>query len=505
MPLEQARQLSTRSFGEVRAAIRLVRRVQRVRPWLAAAAGVLCLASAAGHVLDIRWLYLPVADGGGTHLLTALIGLLLALSRLSVRNGGRDGRLPRLLASAALTLVALRATELTLAPGPVPLGAWIDAWIGAGPLRPEIGTGPYAATALGAIAAAILIWPRASAGMAALLAAIGLCGTVLVAYSYALSSGVGGMSPVTMLICLLLACATADRHLDPLALRVLISDGAVSTLLRRQLLLALSGLWLGGLMLLQVRPGHWEDAAPLFVTAMLVLAAAGLISTMAILAQAENARQRHLAALERASVTDALTGLANRRASDLFARRSVAAAVRQGTGLAVVLLDIDQFKAINDRFGHAQGDRVLREVGRLLPGWLRRSDLAVRWGGEEFLLILTTTRLVGAMALAERVRHCFETRLRLPDGSAPVTVSLGCAELLPGEETLEAALSRADAALYRAKQAGRNRVEPPLPPEGGATRPSETESEAEDESEVRVGRRAGDRAHHGADEGRVGE
>ncbi len=329
-----------------------------------------------------------------------------------------------------------------------------------------------------AISVAVLVGRRSAMGMAALAAAFGVCSTVIVAYSYALHPAFGGMSPITTLIALLLMLATVGRHIDPLALRLLLSDSAVSRLLRRQLLLALSGFWIGGLLLLQLQPAQWTTAAPLVTTVMLVLAVAGLMSTVAMLAGTENARQLQQAALERLSVTDALTGLSNRWACDVFAGRAIAAAQREGTGLAVVLIDIDRFKSVNDRYGHAAGDRLLREVGHFLPRWLRRSDLAARWGGEEFLLILTTTRLTGAIALAERVRHCFEDSLSLPDGSEPVTASIGCAELQTGEDTLDAAISRADAALYRAKNGGRNRVEPRPPSLGPVTEPEAPEDEA---------------------------
>ncbi|WP_334064278.1 GGDEF domain-containing protein [Limimaricola cinnabarinus] len=474
MPLVSARQLSARNFGEVRDAIRIIRWVDGFRGWLSLAAGALCLLAFAGYVFDLRALYLPVAEGGGTHPLTALAALVLALARMA--RGGLAGRG---LAAFVLLLLALRAGELLWPATPLPIGQWFGALSLSPTTHPGTMTGLNSLIALAGIATALLVGRRSALGMAALAAAAGVCGVVIIAYSYALEPNAGGMSPVTTLITLLLVLATVGRHMNPLALRLLMAESSVSRMLRLQLGLALGGFWIGGLLLLQLQPGQWTTVAPLFTTVMLVLAAAGLMSTVAMLAGTENARQLQQAALERLSVTDALTGLANRRACDVFAQRVVPAAEREGTGLAVVLIDIDKFKVVNDRFGHAAGDRLLSEVGHLLPRWLRRSDLAARWGGEEFLLILGTTRLTGAIALSERVRGCFEKRLSLPDGSGPVTVSIGCAELLPGETTIDAAISRADAALYRAKAAGRNRVEPrppeplpapPAPPKAGKAR-----------------------------------
>jgi diguanylate cyclase (GGDEF)-like protein len=468
MPIETARQISARNVAEIRGAIRIIRRIEAQRRRFAAAAVLVCFASLAGYALDLRLLYLPLAEGGGTHPLTAVVALLLASARLSRQRRGEVA-----FTILALGLLAWRAAELLWQVAPLPLERWLDGPERALP-RPPVELGHNTLMALAAISAAILLRHRTALGMAALVTAFGICGTVIVAYSYALDAALGGMSPVTTLIALLLALACLSRHLDPMALRLLLSDSTVSRMLRRQLLLAMCGFWIGGLLLLQLDPTEWVAGAPLIVTVMLVVAAAGLMSSVAMLSSAESERQRHQAALERLSVTDALTGLANRWACDLFASRAVAAARREGTGLSVVLIDIDRFKLVNDRFGHAAGDRLLREVGHLLPRWLRRSDLAARWGGEEFLLILTTTRLTGAMALAERVRRCFEDRLTLPDGSASVTASIGCAELLPHEETIDAAISRADAALYRAKNGGRNRVEPP--PARGSRKDAETDA-----------------------------
>ena len=466
MPLDSARQLSSRNFGELRDAIRVIRRIEGCRGRLALAAIGICLVSLAGHLLDPRALYLPLPDGGGTHPLTAVTAILLAAARLVRRRPAEIA-----FAALALALLGLRAIEIALPETGLSVSRWIGGAVTPA-LRLQVETGPATLIALAAVAASILLWRRSTLGMAALAAAAGICGTVIVAYSYAMEMALGGMSPVTTSITLLLVLATVARHLDPLALRLLLSEGPVSRMLRRQLVLALSGLWIGGLLLLQLRAEQWAAGAPLFVAVMLVLAATGLMSSVSMLAQAENQRQRQQAELERLSVTDALTGLANRWACDLFGSRALAAARRHGTGLSVVLIDVDRFKHVNDRHGHAAGDRVLREVGHLLPRWMRRSDLAARWGGEEFLLILDSTRLTGAMTLAERVRRCFEEKLSLPDGSGPITASFGCAELLPGDETIEAVINRADAALYRAKTGGRNRVEPPLPPDPeGPARP----------------------------------
>jgi len=160
-------------------------------------------------------------------------------------------------------------------------------------------------------------------------------------------------------------------------------------------------------------------------------------------------------AYQRLAVTDALTGLANRRGIDQHMRREVARVLRHGYRLSFALLDIDHFKNVNDRFGHGVGDEVLRRVAESIGRTLRASDLAARWGGEEFLVVLTDTGLDGARMCAERIRAAVEA-LSLPRVSH-VTISAGVAELTSGED-LSVALLRADEMLYKAKASGRNCV-----------------------------------------------
>jgi diguanylate cyclase (GGDEF)-like protein len=161
-------------------------------------------------------------------------------------------------------------------------------------------------------------------------------------------------------------------------------------------------------------------------------------------------------ALSRLALTDLLTSLANRRGGEEALAREVSRARRGGNPLSIVMFDLDHFKNVNDQAGHAVGDRVLRGIAEILSASQRGSDLAMRWGGEEFLVLLPDVGLAGARAFAERVR---ENVQNLTVGEATrITVSAGVAELGPDEDA-PAALARADASLYRAKANGRNRVE----------------------------------------------
>lgn len=165
------------------------------------------------------------------------------------------------------------------------------------------------------------------------------------------------------------------------------------------------------------------------------------------------------------ATTDLLTGLLNRRAFLESTGREVARAKRYNDALSVILLDVDHFKHINDRRGHAAGDMVLAAVGKLLNTAVRTCDIVARWGGEEFVLVLPSTTLEGAEQVAERVRELMECA-EIKDGNGdlvPVTASFGVATYMGGE-TLEQIVDRADRAMYLAKSGGRNRVVCDVPP-----------------------------------------
>jgi len=159
------------------------------------------------------------------------------------------------------------------------------------------------------------------------------------------------------------------------------------------------------------------------------------------------------------ATTDALTGLSNRRAFLDWATREVARCARYGDHFCVALLDVDHFKQVNDRYGHAAGDAVLAALSRLMGKIVRSCDVVARWGGEEFVIAFPSTSLEGAMSVAERMRAALEEhQIEGPGGQIlTVTASFGVAELAAGE-TLDEVVDRADKSMYAAKSAGRNRV-----------------------------------------------
>ncbi|WP_311223223.1 MULTISPECIES: GGDEF domain-containing protein [unclassified Acidovorax] len=174
----------------------------------------------------------------------------------------------------------------------------------------------------------------------------------------------------------------------------------------------------------------------------------------------ERERNGLIAQLREQSRTDFLTGLPNRRAFFESAAERIAQAQRHGFGVAVLLLDVDAFKAFNDRAGHTAGDEALRTVASALRAALRTDDVAARYGGEEFVVLLGPCDSSQAALSAERVRAAIAAApVALPTaGTAALTASLGVAASQHHGLDLAHLLSEADAALYRAKRAGRNRV-----------------------------------------------
>ena len=164
-------------------------------------------------------------------------------------------------------------------------------------------------------------------------------------------------------------------------------------------------------------------------------------------------------AVQRQALVDGLTGLANRRPCEDALKREVARAKRLGDPLTIIVADLDDFKAVNDAHGHPTGDKVLREFAEALKASVREVDVASRWGGEEFVVVLPGTDEAGGARVAERIRDEFALRAALAPSGRPIisTASFGVAGFAGRGGTSEL-LAAADAALYRAKRAGKDRV-----------------------------------------------
>lgn len=208
-------------------------------------------------------------------------------------------------------------------------------------------------------------------------------------------------------------------------------------------------------------PGEMEFAGALADQAALALAAVERrrLEQERIRVSTELQRTRQLA------LVDELTGLANRRALDVILPEEVARALRHRRPLSLLMADVDHFKKINDTYGHPAGDEVLRQMAHLLTAKLRSIDKAVRYGGEELLVVLPETELAEAGSVAERFRQAVEEHVFVvdPEDDEPpiplsLTASVGVAGLPENADSLERLVELADRALYDAKHQGRNRV-----------------------------------------------
>lgn len=215
---------------------------------------------------------------------------------------------------------------------------------------------------------------------------------------------------------------------------------------------ALQVAWMSSPWLLHTHPSFLHpdmiDAAFSYLAMVLALACAGALVWLSLCV--------HRAELQRAAETDSLTGLLNRGAFEVMLSRDLRRAHRAGSTLAVMLIDLDYFKQVNDTFGHAVGDRVLRRLSGSLSTHIRPSDVLARYGGEEFVILLRNSGADDAHGAAERIRSDVQALDDLPEGIS-LTASIGVAVSMPGESPDELLL-RADEALYRSKHEGRNLV-----------------------------------------------
>ena len=173
------------------------------------------------------------------------------------------------------------------------------------------------------------------------------------------------------------------------------------------------------------------------------------------------------------AVTDGLTRLYNRHYLDIHLKNLLRVAVETDRQLSVVMMDMDHFKQVNDTYGHAVGDEVLKSLGEVIVKTIRSADLAARFGGEEFVILMPETDAARAYEAAERMRKAVESTpffISHPDSPIKKTVSIGFATMKKND-TMESLLKRADAALYDAKNDGRNKV-CPVPDVGFELSPS---------------------------------
>jgi diguanylate cyclase (GGDEF)-like protein len=193
------------------------------------------------------------------------------------------------------------------------------------------------------------------------------------------------------------------------------------------------------------------DSSATFARNLLRVLAGRVRHDHTVLAETSDERRR----FERLSMVDGLTTLHNRRWFDEMFPLQVVRLLREGRHGALLMADADRFKDLNDRHGHAVGDAALRRIGKAILSGLRPGDLLARYGGEEFAVLIADVDEAAAVEVADRLRR--QVSESASDGAPQITLSVGVAGITP-HEPFEALVGRADAALFRAKQAGRDRA-----------------------------------------------
>jgi len=209
--------------------------------------------------------------------------------------------------------------------------------------------------------------------------------------------------------------------------------------------------------------GYWNKTAFLrfFMASLTIVYTAYFFESSSVAAyntvlESREKEQQYLSTLENLSITDQLTGLYNRRYFDDHFEMERQKVQRYNSLLCLIMIDIDHFKLINDKFGHQCGDLVLKKFSQLLKKNIRSTDILSRWGGEEFLILLPATSLENALKMAEKMRKAIEQNTFAEVGE--ITASFGVSEVTASSNSDREAIYQADKALYHAKNKGRNKV-----------------------------------------------
>jgi len=307
------------------------------------------------------------------------------------------------------------------------------------------------------VAAAFLLRSLGQAKSSQLVAAVGMAPPLvaLVGYIYGLDEFYGDMSLTTAVLALPFSAAPLLFGARTGIVRAISSPWDGGKFGRLEIVLISSVILLGGFAL-HISHGEFDsNLIPFFVVMAILVTSTTIAYCTVVIEKGDHERRRAERMVSQLVMHDPLTGLYNRRFLNEQKERVLSFANRRGYQIGVAMLDIDHFKSVNDEFGHPAGDKVIRRIAKALRKRLRGSDIPVRYGGEEMLVVLLDVDLDGAVGAAEDLRQSIAT-LDFPElDLRPITVSVGVAQVL---NSLTEAIGRADVALYVAKKSGRNRV-----------------------------------------------
>jgi diguanylate cyclase (GGDEF)-like protein len=399
-----------------------------------------------GHLIQIEALYRPLPELGGINTYTSSVATVLAIGIILIRQGYYRLFVITMMAILALFCLAyfpLKLYQVTTNKTATPLSngmAWNTALM----------YGLYA-SALFFQGHQRYIVVQSLLGVALLFPLLSFTG-----YLFQLSALYGSMSPIStvlgFLLFLSISCLSANRW----ALKAVLSPYIGGKIARAQ-------LSLGWVLVLIIGRIAYEPTGLQSHYVGVVVATCWLISITAVVSalayeNIDKARRKMQRSLYEASIKDLLTNIPNRRFFFEQAQQLLELSKRTNTPISLIMLDIDNFKSINDHYGHIVGDEVIKSVAQIMQNNRRLSDLICRYGGEEFLVLLVNTNIDGALLVAEDIRTKIEHNqiTTKEQNTISITISLGIVSQAHCEHSLSELIAHADSALYQAKKRGKN-------------------------------------------------
>jgi diguanylate cyclase (GGDEF)-like protein len=435
----------------------------RIAWWISLAAALLCLTILLiGYGAGYQRLYQPWPQGPSTHPFTALALTFLALGALSCRPFAKS-RISVIFFALALSIGLTRLIDVQWS-----LGILHKAGLFSGVLSQAQANGSPIVfgwnTAVAVTAAALAGLSRAVARplLTQAITVFGLTPPLVsfVGYAYGLHGFAGEMSLYTTLLLfgILVAMLLSTAHRS--VVRMLLNTFIAGKMARRLMVAVILIPFIIGLLI--VYAGGVENNRPIAIL-VVGFALGDALLIVWVLMEIERldwARRKQERDAKFGATHDALTGLSNRRVFDAALSAEQARLRRHSSKCCVVMLDVDKFKQVNDKYGHQIGDQVLIELGNILHHTARASDVIARYGGEEFVALLPDTELAGAVRMAEKARQALNAAIFFDQNNKQfsVTMSAGVAEYRAEDDSIEALVNRADRALYAAKAGGRNRT-----------------------------------------------
>ena len=427
--------------------------LHRSRPWVAALAIIFAQYGLYTNIGGLSFFLSPQDGGPATSPVTTLCISMMGAALINYSLNGRRF-VHVLLTFAALVIASLAAL-------PIKLQAVQTLSSGVGG---TMGFDTYLVIACLCLAA-IARQKFFRVGAAFSIVAFLMLFNSLIGHSFGLPYFSGEMSPATMAALSFLALAAITIFIEFEPTRVLFLNTSIGDVTRLSVFVGACVPWLGGMFLHSVA-GVVERAYPaeaIIVTLIILGSTLNAIRSGNVLERSDHKRREAEDMLELMAITDPLTHLLNREGIGRRLQQKREELRRTEEHGAVVLMDIDHFKQVNDMFGHDVGDIVLAHIKPMFEPYLRNGDVLARWGGEEFLIYLTVAQPTDLPAILERLRCALLTMrptLKANGVTNPpeLTASFGVAVIEPEEDTFKEAIKRADAALYKAKNQGRDRA-----------------------------------------------